>query len=464
MPDQMRGDCLSALHHPVVRTPTLDKLAEEGTLFRRAYSTCPSCIPARFSLLTGLYPSTSGVVGFKGKRIRYPTLPQMLAEAGYRTVLTGRNMHQTPASEPYGYQVRILGSEYISDDEYDHFLRKEAPETGGIRKLMADLGVTANGWQAKPWPLAENLHATAWIVNQARQVIKETSPDKPLFLTASFFSPHPPLFPPKKYFDYYWNQKLPSPAHGDWVDWSALSPKGDKQGHRVLLEGETLRATLSGYFGLIEFLDNQVGPLIADFKERSEKAKRPWIIVFTTDHGECLGDNGYYRKCEPYEGSAHIPFIIAGSADLHFAKQVKSGELVCLEDVMPTLLSAAGVSAPKPMDGVDLTELMRGETNHIRPWLHFEHAECYGKAQEFQALTDGHLKYIWRPQDGSEQLFDLDKDPHEERDLSKVAADEDELKTWRDRMIKQLSGRPEGFVSDGKLIAGRPYPPLQRRE
>src|SRR5436305_1298470 len=82
MPDQMRGDCLSALHHPVVRTPTLDKLAREGTLFRRAYSTCPSCIPARFSLLTGLYPSTSGVVGFKGKPITYPTLPKMLANAG----------------------------------------------------------------------------------------------------------------------------------------------------------------------------------------------------------------------------------------------------------------------------------------------------------------------------------------------------------------------------------------------
>src|SRR5262245_31170320 len=76
MPDQMRGDCLSALHHPVVRTPTLDKLASEGALFRRAYTTCPSCIPARFSLLTGLYPSTSGVVGFKGKPIKYPTLPQ----------------------------------------------------------------------------------------------------------------------------------------------------------------------------------------------------------------------------------------------------------------------------------------------------------------------------------------------------------------------------------------------------
>src|SRR2546421_6414432 len=94
MPDQMRGDCMSARGHPVVRTPHLDKLAGEGTLLRRAYSTCPSCIPARHSLLTGLFPSTSGVVGFKGRPIMHPTLPKLLAEAGYATALVGRNMHQ----------------------------------------------------------------------------------------------------------------------------------------------------------------------------------------------------------------------------------------------------------------------------------------------------------------------------------------------------------------------------------
>src|SRR5881296_1382972 len=96
MPDQMRGDCMSARGHPVVRTPHLDKLAGEGALFRRAYTTCPSCIPARHSLLTGLFPSTSGVVGFKGKPITYPTLPKLLGEAGYSTALVGRNMHQVP--------------------------------------------------------------------------------------------------------------------------------------------------------------------------------------------------------------------------------------------------------------------------------------------------------------------------------------------------------------------------------
>src|SRR6185369_2578653 len=123
-----------------------------------------------------------------------------------------------------------------------------------------------------------------------------------------------PLFPPKRFFEFYHKQKLPPAAHGDWVDWQALSPKGDKPGHRVRLEGEALRATQAGYFGLIEQLDEQIAPLIAEFKQRSEKAGRPWVIIFTTDHGEMLGDHGYFRKCEPYEGASQIPFIIAGSS------------------------------------------------------------------------------------------------------------------------------------------------------
>src|SRR5678816_1374757 len=90
MPDQFRGDCLSIVGHPSVHTPHLDALAREGALFRRAYTTCPSCIPARHSLLTGLFPATSGVVGYAGRPISVPTLPKLLADAGYVSILVGR--------------------------------------------------------------------------------------------------------------------------------------------------------------------------------------------------------------------------------------------------------------------------------------------------------------------------------------------------------------------------------------
>ena len=461
MPDQFRGDCLSILGHPCVRTPTLDELARQGALFRRAYTTCPSCIPARHSLLTGLYPASSGVVGFAGRPISVPTLPKLLADAGYSTALVGRNMHQVPKEEPYGYQRQILASTYVAGDQYDLLLQRATGRTGGIRDLVETLGLSNNGWAAKPWPLNDELHPTAWIVEQARKVLNEAGEEKPLFLTASFFAPHPPLFPPKRLFDYYLQQRLPPVAHGEWVDWKALSTKGDGPGHRVLLEGDTLRAAQAGYFGLIEHLDQQILPLITEFKKRSQKANRPWLILFTADHGEMLGDHGFFRKCEPYEGSANIPFLVTGSPNLGFRAGTRFQKPVCLEDIMPTLLELAGAKCPR-VDGVSLAQALRGEQGPARDQLHFEHAVCYSKEQAFHALTDGHSKYIWRPESRAEQLFDLDHDPQETHDLSKADAHRKLLEQWHARMVKQLSGRPEGFSDGMRLIPGRPYPALQK--
>jgi arylsulfatase A-like enzyme len=462
MPDQMRGDCVSRVSNRVVRTPHLDELAQQGALFVRAYSTCPSCIPARHSLLTGLYPSSGGVVGYAGRPITAPTLPQLLGEAGYTSVLVGRYMHQAPPNESYGYEKEVRGSTYIEGDDYDTFLKQSAPATGGIRELVSQLGLSMNGWEAKPWPLIEEWHPTAWTVAQGRKILGEVSASKPLFLTVSFFAPHSPLFPPRRYFEYYRKQRLPRAAHGDWVDWKALSTKGDGQGHRVLLEGEALRDAQAGYFGLIEHLDEQIGPLIAGFKQRSQRANRPWIIVVTSDHGEMLGDHGFFRKCEPYEGAAKIPFIIAGSPELGFQPDLRPVQPVCLEDLMPTLLSLAGGKTPTRLDGINLTAALRGEQRLIREWLHCEHATCYSAAQAFHSLTDGRHKYIWRPLDGREQFFDLDHDPREEHDLVYDDSSGILLAQCRKRLVKVLAGRPEGFSDGMKLIAGRPYPPLQR--
>jgi arylsulfatase A-like enzyme len=366
-------------------------------------------------------------------------------------------MHQPAASKSCGYQKRILGSTYVAGDEYDEFLKRSAPETGGIRKLVKDLGVTFNHWQAKGWPLADELHPTAWVVSESRKVVREADENKRLFLTTSFYAPHPPLFPPKKYFDSYLKRKLPAPAKGDWVNWDALSPKGDGSGHRILLEGETLRDSQAGYFGLIEHLDAQIGSLIEDFKARSEKAGRQWVIVVTSDHGEMLGDHGYFRKCEPFEGSANIPFIVCGSKGLGFKSGLRINRPVCLEDIMPTLLAVARTKSGAHVDGVNLVPSLRGGKGVIRKWLHFEHAPCYSREQAYHALTDGRYKYIWRPTDGKEHLFDLDKDIKEEYDLSDDASHRGLLETWRKRLVERLAGRPEGFSQDGKLIAGRPY-------
>lgn len=464
VPDQMRGDCLSVVGHPAVRTPNLDRLAAQGALFRRAYSTVPSCIPARYALLTGLFPQTSGVVGYRNKPIRCPTMPQLLSGAGYRSVLVGRTMHQVPPNEAYGYEKWVRGSTYVDDDDYDRRLKEIVPASGGIRQLIKTLGASYNGWDAKPWPLADELHPTAWVTGEARKALAESAPARPLFLTASYYAPHPPLVPPRRFFESCLGRELPAPAHGQWVRWNDL-PRARQGGetHRVLLEGDMLRNAQAGYFGAIEHLDEQIGLLIGEFQARSDKNGRPWLIVFTSDHGEMLGDHGFFRKCEPYEGAANIPLILAGSPALAFRPGTRSLQPVCLEDILPTLLDVAGAAKPTGLDGVSLAPLARGREQAVRPWLHSEHAPCYGKAQAFHALTDGRWKYIWRPLDGSEQLFDLQQDPREERDLSQVAERAQDLERWRKTLVERLAGRPEGFSDGRRLIAGRDYPPLMNR-
>ncbi len=460
MPDQMRGDCLSILGHPAVRTPSFDQLAEQGVLFRRAYTTVPSCIPARYAMLTGLHPQTSGVVGYKKRPIEFPTMPQLLRDAGYRTALIGRNMHQIVGAAELGYETDSLGSTYVSNDQYAADVKKARPEIVDFRKWVeGTLGLSYNHWQATPWPLTNDLHPTTWIVTQSRKVVAEVPREQPLFLTASFYAPHPPLFPPKKYFDSYQEMELPPVARGDWVDWDSLTPQGRDGGQRVLLEGETLRTAQAGYFGLIEHLDHEVAPLIAEFRARSEKAGRPWVVVLSADHGEMLGDHGYFRKCEPLEGSANIPFIVCGSPKLGFQTGRRCSQPVCLEDLLPTFMELAGAKCPE-VDGISLVPELQGKQIEIRPWLHFEHAKCYSQPQAFQALTDGRYKYIWRPLDGREHLFDLQEDPQEEHDLAADPSQNDLLTKWRNLLVQRLAQRPEGFSDGERLIPGRPYAPL----
>jgi arylsulfatase len=458
MPDQMRGDCLSLTGHPAVLTPNFDEIGAQGAHFTRAYTTCASCIPARRSLLTGQFPATNGMVGYKdGYSIPGKTLMHHLRNAGYETAIAGRTMHQSPYEEPYGFEHRVLGSTYIPDDDYARMLDHRRPDLGGIRGL----GLSFNGWQARSWPLEDVLHPTHWAVTQARRMLDHHDGVDPLMMVASFYAPHPPLVPPAFYMDRYLRMDLPDPAIGEWA---SPPPDGGRgapvEAHRTVLRGEALRSAQAGYFGLINHIDDQLTWLLAEFRAKSRAMDRPWVVIVTSDHGEMLGDHYYFRKCEPYEGASRIPFLIRGSEGLDFASGVTCDRPVALEDLMPTLLELADVAIPDDVDGVSLVPVLRGEDREIRPYLHGEHAPCYSQAQAYHFLTDGAMKYVWRPHDGSEQLFDLVDDPQERIDLAARGDRASALASWRARLVDVLRDRPEGFVDDGDLVAGRPYAPV----
>lgn len=443
--DQFRGDCLSSDGHPAVMTPNLDDLAQTGTRFRRAYSTCPSCIPSRMSLMTGLHPENNGLVAMtSGHPIKTPTMPAVMRDGGYQTALIGRIMHQYPESARYGFETMLTTYFNKPDDIYGRDLRQA---TGGWGDVKGG-GISNNGWGARSWHLPEPLHPTSWVVRKMREFTREADETCPLFLTGCFQGPHPPLIPPAFYLDRYLRMELPEPAIGAW----AGKPPAHTglESSRVHLKGEALRYAQAGYYGMINQIDDEIYWLINEFKQRSLKRGRNWVIVFTSDHGEMMGDHYFFRKCLPYEGSARIPFLIGASPGLGFVRAAVNSQPVCLEDLFPTFAELGEIDCPD-VDGRSLVPILRGETQQTRKLLHGEHATQYSPQQANHYLTDGRYKYIWFPITGMEQLFDLEQDSAECRNV--LEEQEDIAAHFRREMVECLHNRPEGFVQDNRLVA-----------
>jgi len=453
MTDQQRGDCLGIEGHPVLMTPNMDHIAGAGVRFARCYSTCPSCIAARRSLLSGQFPSTHGMMGYRDK-VEWdapPTLPGVLRQAGYQTCIVGRNMHQFPPRKRYGFDHMVIHG--LENSDYDEWLARVAPPGAGG---YYGAGVMHNDWTARPWHMEESFHQTNWTVNEALNFLRKRDPSVPFFLVVSFIAPHPPLIPPAFYLERYLRLTLPEPVVGDWA---APPPHGglgdDVSAARVHLRGEALRSCLAGYYGLINHVDDQIRRLLNPVNGIQRETGANTVVLLTSDHGEMLGDHHLFRKSLPYEGAARIPLLLSAPARFGIKPRTVCDQPVCLEDIMPTLLDMAGAPTPATVEGRSLLPLMRGEAPPWRPWLHIEHSPSH------HCLTDGREKYVWFVPDGREQFFDLTTDPHERRDLAADPRAAARLAEWRRRMVEELRPRPEGFSDGVRLIPGRPYPAVR---
>jgi len=452
MTDQQRGDCLSIDGHPVLLTPTMDRIAGQGVRFTHAYTTCPSCIAARRSLLSGQFPATHGMRGYHDglEWDAPPTLPQVLADYGYHTYLVGRTMHQHPPRKRYGYDHMVIHKG--EDGDYEQWLSRRQPEGSGG---YYGTGVMHNDWTARPWHMPEAYHKTNWTVNQALDFLQKRDPSCPFFLTVSFLAPHPPLVPPAPYMERYLRVDLPEPVIGDW----ATSPTDNGLGmgqsaSRVHLTGEALRSARAAYYGLINHVDDQINRLLNPVNGIDAITGGNTIVIFTSDHGEMLGDHYRWRKTLPYEPSARIPLLIRPPRRSRITSGTVVDHAACLEDIMPTVLSMVAIDAPETVEGMSLLPFMRGEDAEQRPYIHIEHAPIH------HTLTDGKEKFIWFVEDGTEQFFRLSEDPNELHDLAARPEHAERVAHWRSLLVKELANRPEGFSDGTSLLPGVPYPPV----
>lgn len=461
--DQQRADCIGINgHRKGIYTPYIDSIGYQGANFTSAYTTCPLCMPQRLSLLTGQLPEHHGL--FSNTGIPYlpleTTLPTEMRKGGYQTALVGRTMHTYPFNLSYGFETYLPGDPSNENKEKDAFFTYVSDHSTHEDGGYYGGGPHNNSRAAAPYHLSDDCHQTKWATNRALDYLQNRDPSRPYMLFVGYYAPHSPHNPPKEFFErFYARNDLGSPAIAGW-DVAPVS-SGNVMARYNELSEEEVRSLYAGYYGNVAFIDTQVARLL-----QAAMTDRNTYVIFTSDHGEMLGDHHLMQKNRPYEGAVHIPFLMMGP-DIPDSQSIDAP--VGWHDIMPTLLNLAGLPIPASVDGKSLVPLLHGERDGWREYIHGEcchdfmfdaktrpqsdkHNFVYEKGSQF--LTDGTMKYIWYVTSGREQLFNVKKDPGELDDLSALPEYVEELKKWRSLLVRELAGREEGFSDGERLLPG----------
>ena len=457
--DHWPGPLIGAAGHQRILTPTLNRLADNGVLFSRAYTATPTCIPARRALMTGTTARTHGDRVFNEHLEMdpdLPTLPQTFRDAGYQATAVGK-LHVYPQRCRIGFDEVILceeGRHHLGNvkDDFELFLEREG-HTG--QELTHGMGT--NEFCARPWHLPEHCHPTNWTVREMCRLIQRRDPTRPAFWYCSFIAPHPPITPPRDYFDLYHRLGVDPPVIGGWAeDFDAL-PYALKS-HRdktTRLGPEEAILARQGFYGQCTHIDHQIRLLIGTLWEA--ELLDDTIIMLVGDHGDMLGNHHLWAKPPMFDMATRIPMILVPTAAYDRAGHHQVDDrLAELRDVMPTLLDMCDIPIPHTVEGYSLVSDRR------RDHLYCEHHEDDRAMRMVRA--DDH-KLIWYPTGNRFQLFDLREDPQELRDL----ADAPECGEVRERLeallLDNLYGSDLEWVEDGRLVGvpDRPFAPSPSR-
>jgi len=408
--DQWAGNLTAAAGHPCIMTPTLDQLAENGVRFTNAYSATPTCIPARRGLMTGTTARTHADRIFNN-RLRMPDLPTLagtFGRAGYQTYAVGK-MHVFPQRDRIGFHEVILNEEGrhqfgMSADDYDLFLADQ-----GYAGQQYVHGMCNNMYETRPWHLPEYCHPTNWTAREMSRVIRRRDPTRPAFWYMSFNYPHPPLTPLAEYMDMYRDADIPDATIGQWArQFDALPYALKSRGHGLFrLSAKELRRARQAFYAQCTHIDHQIRVVIGTLRE--EGLLDDTIIAFVSDHGDMLGNHGLAAKAVFYEDAAKVHLIVVPTADYQrMGHHRVDDRLVELRDVMPTLLDLAGVEIPDSVEGMSLV------ADSSRSYLYGEH---YENDRATRMIRSQRYKLIYYPVGNHIQLFDLDEDPAELKNL-----------------------------------------------
>ena len=415
--DQLSAGVLGAYGGTVARAPNLDRLADAGVVFERALCASPLCVPSRSALATGLLPSRTGVYD-NGAELpaAVPTFAHHLRLLGYRTIVAGK-MHFIGPDQLHGFEERPLPDVYPAGFDWvpdwrlaDHETLPWYHDLSSVRRAGP-----VRGTLQIDYDLEVVRHARDAIVASAREA------SRPLLLVVSFTHPHDPYEVPRDHWDRYEEVEIDTPAHAqppEPIDGPTRRLRAMLAFDRELVsETDVLRAR-RGYYGAVSLVDDHLGTILATLAEQG--LADDTIVVFTSDHGDMLGERGLWYKMAPFEDSIRVPLLVHAPARFH-GRRV--GQPVSLLDLLPTLVELAGGEAPVGLDGVSLAPALDGDRPPDRD-LPLEYLAEGVRAPQV-SLVRGQLKLV-RELGEPDLVYDLERDPYE-RSSTAAAPDAAEL-------------------------------------
>jgi len=409
MADQLAARVLPCHGHPLVRAPHIARLADEGVVFDAAYCNSPICAPSRFSMLTGRLPTAIGAYDNASELAAdRPTLMHYLRAAGYRTILAGK-MHFIGPDQMHGFHERLTTDIYPADFAWTPDWRAGPAEdrpSGISMRNVIQAGTCVRSLQMDYDDEVECL-ATQRIYDLARE---DRRP--PFFLAVSFSHPHPPFTIDAAHWSLYEHDRIDAPAvpaialadRDAQSRWLHASHRADRQA----VSEDDIRNARHAYYGMVSYVDDKVGRLMATLEACDLAADT--LVVFTSDHGEMLGERGMWYKQTFFEPSSRVPLIVHGPQA--FAPR-RVAEPASLVDLLPTLLEVAGATPPQwidPVDGASLVPALSGCDVPPRDVI-CEYTDM-GVRAPCRMIRRGRHKYVYVHGEAP-LLYDLAADPLE---------------------------------------------------
>lgn len=417
--DQHSGKALGWVGHPMVKTPNLDKLASQGTLFLNAFAAGLPCSPSRASILTGMFPHSHGVrLNDTPLGDELTTFAEVLKRHGYKTAAIGK-MHEGKHPTKYGFDLWIGYREHLEYLRRKGYKNVKSPIVGSLDK--AKLIPTPFKFPVGRAGLRPEDGADAFFATKAIEFLERTK-GEPFLLYLSFHGPHDPYTPPPPYDSLYDPKRLPLPKFDIETE---LRTKPERQakmrqhwGCDKLTE-EQRRILLAHYLGMVTYTDHQVGRVLRKLSELGLEENT--LVIYTADHGDMMGEHGMFLKGSVlYEPVVKVPLIIRLPKAVPAGRRVH--ELVSNVDLLPTILELLGLGAeiPSEIQGRSLVPLLRGRPGRWREVVFCEEGvEGWGrivmartgrwKLTQYTNFETGELEPA--------ELYDLRADPGELRNL-----------------------------------------------